>query len=285
MKIINKQILCRPGTVVNEDMVNMNEYGAWVLDGATGLNKKNIVHKESDAKWFVTWWDQYLSHNIHKNESISNIIEKGIKMIKSEFLTITQHQTLSNLDFPSSSIVVLKWHEGGLEYFSLGDVVLIVEQEEKIQTIMDEKVTRLDDHVFKSMKELMVKEKMNVGQAKEELMDLIISNRLLKNTEDGYWILGFDEIAAKKGLCGKIKVDKNTKVLIASDGFSALSDKYDYINRNELIKEIEKTGVEQLYHTLRYIEEKDSDGIYYPRFKKNDDASAIYLNFEKDYSC
>ncbi|MCT4621930.1 MAG: protein phosphatase 2C domain-containing protein [Marinisporobacter sp.] len=285
MKIKNRQILCRPGTQVNEDVANMNEYGAWVLDGATGLNKKNIVGQESDAKWFVTWWDGYLSNQLEKNDSLLNIMEKGIHRIKEEFSKITKEQALSKLDFPSSSIVVLKWHEEELEYFSLGDVALLVQKEERIQTIMDDKITKLDDSVFNSMKKLMMKEKKNMYEAKEIMMDLIIKNRLLKNTEDGYWILGFNEDAAKKGLYGKIKTDTNTRVLIASDGFSALSDKYDYVNRNELIKVIENTGVEKLYDTLRDIEEKDSDGILYPRFKKSDDASAIYLNFENDYRC
>ncbi|WP_165916183.1 hypothetical protein [Marinisporobacter balticus] len=268
MKILNKQILCKAGTKINEDVANMNEYGAWVLDGATGLNGENIVDGESDAKWFVTWWDTYLSNNIYKDENLQKIIEKGIKLIKEEFFNRAKDQNLSKIDFPSSSIVVIKWEKSCLEYFSLGDVLLMLQNEDKIQMIIDHNITKLDHKVFKAMEHLMEKEKKNMIEAKEDVMDLIVSNRLLKNTENGYWILGFNETAAKNGLYGTIKLGNNTKVFIASDGFTALADKYNYLNISEFIPEIEKTGVDKLYHILRDIEEKDSEGQLFPRFKK-----------------
>lgn len=279
MKILDKQILCKAGTSINEDVANINEYSAWVLDGATGLNGKNIMNEESDAKWFVTWWDKYLSNNICKDEKLPNMIRRGIKLIKDEFFNRSNDKNLSKLDFPSSSIVVVKSKNGFLEYFSLGDVLLMFQNEDKTQMIMDHNITKLDNKVFTAMKKIIEKEKKSMGDAKSELMDLIIHNRLLKNTENGYWILGFDENAAKNGVYGKIKIDRNTKAFIASDGFSALADKYNYLNMDNFISEIEKLGLNKLYNKLRDIEEKDSEGKIFPRFKKNDDASAIYIAF------
>ncbi|MCT4595328.1 MAG: hypothetical protein N4A57_13845 [Anaeromicrobium sp.] len=280
MKILKKDIICKGGTKVNEDIANINEYGAWVLDGATGLNGKNIMHEESDAKWFVTWWDEYISKNICRAESLQIIVKRGIKLIKDEFFNFTGGQ-LSKLDFPSSSIVIIRWVDGYLEYFSLGDVALIIQNEEKNEIIMDHKIGKLDNKVFKAIEDLMNREKKTMIEAKGEIMDLIIDNRLLKNREDGYWILGFDERASDNGLYGKIKVRKNTKIFIGSDGFYALGEKYNYLSMDELIKYVEKLGLDKLYNILRRIEEEDWDGKAYPRFKKNDDASAIYLEFEK----
>ena len=67
------KLLCEKGSEsYNEDMVGICKKGAWVLDGATGLNNKNLISKESDAKWYVSWWNKYLEENISKNTSLKN---------------------------------------------------------------------------------------------------------------------------------------------------------------------------------------------------------------------
>ena len=54
LNIRNYSLLCNQGTAkFNEDVVGINPFGAWVLDGATGLNGKNLVSTESDARWYV----------------------------------------------------------------------------------------------------------------------------------------------------------------------------------------------------------------------------------------
>ena len=67
LNIRNYSLLCNQGTAkFNEDVVGINPFGAWVLDGATGLNGKNLVSTESDARWYVQWWNRYLYKNINK---------------------------------------------------------------------------------------------------------------------------------------------------------------------------------------------------------------------------
>ena len=69
------KLLCEKGSEsYNEDMVGICKKGAWVLDGATGLNNKNLISKESDAKWYVSWWNKYLQENISKNTSLKKIV-------------------------------------------------------------------------------------------------------------------------------------------------------------------------------------------------------------------
>ena len=85
MEIKVCDILCYKGSAkYNEDIIGVNPFGAWVLDGATGLNNKNLVSKKSDANWYVNWWNNYLHQNISKKSTLKEIMMDGIEKIKNE---------------------------------------------------------------------------------------------------------------------------------------------------------------------------------------------------------
>ena len=270
--------ICDGSSMINEDVANMNNYGAWILDGATGLNGKNLIDKDSDAKWYVKQWDEYVNKNFHRTDiDLKRIVKEGINVVKDKYYKRVKDKCVKSLDLPSSSIVLTRWIKDTLEYFILGDCTLIIENNNKLNVIKDDSVTRLDNKVFEAMDEIMRKEGKTLSEAKKEVNNLIVRNRLLKNTNEGYWILGFDAEAVDRGLYGKIQCDKDAKLLMASDGFSAITDRYNYIDMENLIHEAQNKGLDNLCRKLRQIEEDDSSGDKYPRFKKNDDASAIYI--------
>ncbi|MEJ8552765.1 hypothetical protein [Tepidibacter sp. Z1-5] len=270
--------ICDGSSIINEDVANINKYGAWILDGATGLNGKNLIDKDSDAKWYVKQWDEYVNKNFHRTDiDLKRIVKEGINVVKDKYYKRVKDKCVKSLDLPSSSIVLTRWIEDTLEYFILGDCTLIIENNNKLNVIKDYSVTRLDNKVFEAMDEIMRKEGKTLSEAKKEVSNLIVRNRLLKNTNDGYWILGFDAEAVDRGLYGKIPFSSDTKLLMASDGFSAITDRYNYIDMKNLIHEAQNKGLDNLCRKLRQIEEEDSSGDKYPRFKKNDDASAIYI--------
>lgn len=270
--------ICDGSSMINEDVANMNNYGAWILDGATGLNGKNLIDKDSDAKWYVKQWDEYVNKNFHRTDiDLKRIVKEGINVVKDKYYKRVKDKCVKSLDLPSSSIVLTRWIKDTLEYFILGDCTLIIENNNKLNVIKDDSVTRLDNKVFEAMDEIMRKEGKTLSEAKKEVNNLIVRNRLLKNTNEGYWILGFDAEAVDRGLYGKIPFSSDTKLLMASDGFSAITDRYNYIDMENLIHEAQNKGLDNLCRKLREIEEDDSSGDKYPRFKKNDDASAIYI--------
>ncbi|MGL5330647.1 MAG: hypothetical protein ACRDD7_15355 [Peptostreptococcaceae bacterium] len=86
ININSYESLCFQGSAkYNEDIIGFTPNGVWVLDGATGLNNKNLVSSESDAKWYVNWWNKYLYQNIHKDKDLKEIMKDGIKEINKEY--------------------------------------------------------------------------------------------------------------------------------------------------------------------------------------------------------
>ena len=199
------KLLCEKGSEsYNEDMVGICKKGAWVLDGATGLNNKNLISKESDAKWYVSWWNKYLEENISKNTSLKKIVLDGLEDIKKEYLLKLNGLKIEELDTPSASAIIIKLYEDKLEYFLLGDCTLLLNDLKKNTIIKDERVCQFDEEVLIRMSELNKIEKLSLVEKKNILLPLIIENRLKKNSEEGYWILEFNKEAVEKSIHGYI---------------------------------------------------------------------------------
>ena len=271
--------LCYKGSAkYNEDIVGYSPFGAWVLDGATGLNNKNLVSDKSDANWYVSWWNSYLHKNIDKEISLKDIMMNGIKLISKDYYSKVNKSKIEKLDTPSSSIAVLKFYDKKLEYFLLGDCTLHFEIDGKLTIIKDRSLCYLDKLVYDEMERLPNLDQLNFEDIKKSVMKTIISNRLKKNTNDGYWILDFDEDAINKSLNGFVDIRNNIKLMLTSDGFSCISDRYNYIDENKLLHKVEEVGVGTIYNKLRKIEKDDYLTTKFPRFKVNDDSSCIYLD-------
>ncbi|MEG1132710.1 MAG: hypothetical protein RSD77_10370 [Romboutsia sp.] len=271
-------LCCQGSAKYNEDVIGINTFGAWVLDGATGLNNKNLVSNKSDANWYVNWWNAYLHKNIDKEITLKEIMNDGIKLISEEYYANTDKDKIEKLDTPSSSIAAVKFYSDKIEYFLLGDCTLHFKIGDKINIIKDRSLCYLDKLVYDEMESLPNLDQLSYEKIKNAVMKTIISNRLKKNTNGGYWILDFDKEAINNSLNGFIAIKDNIKLMLTSDGFSCISDRYNEIEEHELLNEIETNGVGFIYNNLRKIEEDDYLTIKFPRFKINDDSSCIYLD-------
>lgn len=277
------KLLCDKGSgIYNEDMVGICDEGAWVLDGATGLNNKNLISKESDAKWYVSWWNKYLENNISKNKSLKEIVLEGLDDIKLEYLLKLNGIKFKELDTPSASAVILKFHKDKLEYFILGDCTLFLNKLNENIVIKDERVCKFDEEVFARMDKLNRSENLTIIEKKNILIPLIIENRLKKNSEQGYWILEFNKDAVEKSIHGYISIENEVKIMMSSDGFSCAWDKYNIFEIDKIIEIGQYRGINYIRDTIRKLEKEDNKGIIFPRFKESDDSSCVYLHVTKN---
>lgn len=273
--------LCYQGSAkYNEDIIGFNPFGAWVLDGATGLNNKNLISCKSDANWYVNWWNNYLHKNIHNEMTLKELMFNGVKLISDEYYKKVDKNYIERLDTPSSSIAVIKFYNNKLEYFLLGDCTFYFKLGNEISVIKDRTLCVLDKLVYDEMEKLPNLDMLTFEEIKNSVMSTIISNRLKKNTKDGYWILDFDENAIDNAINGFININDNIKIMITSDGFSCISDRYKTIEEQNLINDVEKYGAGEIYSKLRNIESEDFSTTRFPRFKVNDDSSCIYLDID-----
>ena len=277
------KLLCHKGSgEYNEDIVRVCKYGAWILDGSTGLNKKNLISKESDAKWYVSWWDKYLYENINKDKSLKTIVCEGIENIKQEYLSTLAGIRLEKLDMPSASVAIVKFYKDKVEYFLLGDCTIVINDTNENIILKDDGVCKFDNMIFEKMKKLNNNNKsLSVEDKKDILLPYIIENRLKKNSEEGYWILEFDELAVEKSMHDYISINDELKLIISSDGFSCAYDRYNIFSVENIIQIVEENGIEYVNDKVRKLEHEDKNGLIFPRFKESDDSSCAYLHITK----
>lgn len=284
MRILRNDIISHAGNPVNEDIATIHNNSAWVMDGATGLYNKNLVDKDSDAKWFVDEWNDYLLANIENwDKSLKEIIKKGISIIKNKYYNLVDENNIEPLAFPSSGIALIRWYDNKLEYLVLGDCTFMYKDKKGlVKSFKDYKLEQLDGEVISQINKLINGENLSLLEARQKSMDMLIKNRLLRNTSEGYWILGFNESASDNCITGTIDLyeENEYEILLTTDGFYALIDKYKYTNESDIYKLLKDNTLDDLYRKIREIERSDESGIKYPRLKKSDDASAVYLRVE-----
>jgi|AntRauTorcE11897_2_1112592.scaffolds.fasta_scaffold00095_16 hypothetical protein len=284
MKFTKEQTLSFAGKIHNEDAATFNNKSAWVLDGATGLGK-NIISKTSDASWYSQQWDRYLKNNINDtSKTLNEIFKTGMTQIKKEYDKLSSNQKVDNIDMPSAGIALIRQNNKRIEYFLLGDCMLSIKFVNQISHFKMQELDKLDKisikQMIKTYNEGGYKNLVDTRQDKS-VQSILTKNRLLKNTKNGYWVLGFEKQAIDNALTGFIE-NNNYEILLMSDGFYAIKDKYQTANYNQIFEIAKKEGIKQIYKNIRQIEEQDYSANKYPRFKKSDDASAVYFeNSEK----
>lgn len=283
LKISDYKLLCNIGSAdYNEDIIGLSPYGTWVLDGATGLNNKNLVSNESDANWFVNRWNTYLHDNIKNNDSLRNIIRNGIDEIKSEYMNLVSQNKIEPLDFPSCAATILKFHEDKIEYILLGDCTLFYKTKDLVKVYKDTSLDYFDKIVYDKMANIENGEQLTLNEKKSILMPTIISNRLKKNKHDGYWVLEFSKDALENCISGFIEIEDKIELMIMSDGFSCAYDKYNLYTKEEMMDIAKDKGIDYIYNKIRNIEKEDELSVKFPRFKIHDDSSCIYLDIYRN---
>jgi len=282
LKISNYKLLCNKGSGdFNEDIIGLSPHGAWVLDGATGLNNKNLVSTESDAKWYVNWWNKYLHENMNRKDSLKEIMNDGIAEITKEYYKLIGGNEVEELDFPSCSCSILKFYEDKIEYFLLGDCTLFVDSKESVKVLKEDTIGKFDKKVFDYIEKIKGSINMTLIEKKVKVMPIIIENRLKKNTVGGYWALEFSKDAVNNCVNGFIEIKDKIKIMMASDGFSCGYDKYSIFDKEDMIKVANIKGIDYIYRKVREVEKSDEMAIKFPRFKIYDDSSCIYLDVYK----
>lgn len=273
--------ISEPGSEINEDIVYANSKYGWIMDGATGLRKANYTSDKTDARWFVTAWSEYLKGALeHSHDSLKHIVTNGIDSVKEMYLNEVKSDEIGKLDLPSASAGIYRIRESIFEYLLIGDICMAIEDiEGNIEVIKDTRLEALDNIAVDELSRLMTSEGLNFNEAREGIQNLLLKNRLLKNTDNGYWTLEFEKNAVDYCIYDKLPLQTISRVLFMTDGFFAIHSSYNYLSIKDLISFIDKEGLEEAYRILRDIEDEDKECYKYPRFKKSDDASAIYIKY------
>ena len=274
-----EDLICYKGREWNEDYAYLCEDYAFVLDGASNITGEHYTSCNTDAEWYAQKFGKYLEVALKdKDKSIKEIMKQGIIEVTQNYIEIVGDKKI--IDMPSSCVTAIRFDKNRrkMEYFVLGDSGIAMRFNNNIVNITDQVLPKLDGHDLRTMQDIVKEKGITVLEARRYIDKQMFQKRMLKNKPNGYWILGDDVEACEHAMYGVVDVANGGQVLLYTDGFSQIWETVNLYTLEQVFNKL-KSGVNllDLSGELYSIQENDPFCNKYPRFKKRDDTSAIYI--------
>jgi hypothetical protein len=181
---------------------------------------------------------------------------------------------------PSATVTLLRALGDQVEYLVLADAVLLLDTRHGLCMVTDNRVNRL------ATRERTAAFQHPTGSAAHQRwrLRMISVLRRARNQPGGYWVAAADPLAAKHAITDVLPRREVRCAALLSDGASRLVDQFRLATWDEMLVMLDNDGPAELIRRVRAAEATDPDGRRWPRSKRHDDATAVYVSFEKDKS-
>ncbi|HEY3561792.1 MAG TPA: hypothetical protein VGL05_30210 [Kribbella sp.] len=178
---------------------------------------------------------------------------------------------LSHPGTPSAAVaIVRKIGPERWEYAVLGDVTVVFAAPDGPVVVAD---TRISSSASAERSEA---DRWLIGSPEKEAAMVAMKHEELAARNRVYWIAAADPRAASHALTGDVA--DVTRIAILTDG-AARAQTFGLLSWQEVLDTLNAEGPRQLINRVREAEASDPDGRRWPRNKKSDDATAVYINW------
>lgn len=255
----------------NDDAFGFAGARAWVLDGATDLDNAPFMGGASDAAWIA----HFANARLHgATQDLRGAIRDASSAAAAAFAAQLQGRAFERWQSPISSLLMIEENDDGVHGVDLGD----------------SRVFALDAagavHVAGGPPDAADSESTLAAQQTDadkpllrrtETIQMLRRMRAELNREGASWAFCLDPACAEQARAWAFQLARPAHVLLMTDGFAALADRYRAYDVAGLVRAALEKGLQELGRELRAIEHEDAGGAAHPRFKKSDDATALLM--------
>ncbi|QUD88383.1 protein phosphatase 2C domain-containing protein [Phenylobacterium montanum] len=250
---------------------------AAVIDGATGLGGA-LLPGESDAAWLAHRAAERLTVRTGLGDARSALAAVAADL-ESDFLRERIRPPVEMYETPLASLMLLGARgDAWLDALWFGDCCALVQRPGEALQIVGH---AFDGKTGEAQRAARHGRESGAGPAAkanwEQMLPALREHRNRLNQPSGRWVLAPDARCAEMAQSAEIAAPAGTVILLASDGFLALSSDYGRYDPADLVAAAHEQGLAPLLAELRAIEQADPDGLTYPRYKTSDDATAVLL--------
>lgn len=259
----------------NDDAFGHTPGRAWVIDGATDLHQTPLSGEASDAAWLAHW----VSGRLHAAgaETLAEALRWVSASARLEFLALAEGMPSERWKWPIASIVYLEATGLGLSGIDLGDCrVLAMDADGVVQSVGAAQDTAETDAARAAQAATAGQDEKPLYQRDQALTALRLGRAKL-NQPGARWSFGLDPECVAHARTWTLEVKRPAHILLMTDGFAALADRYGAYDAAGLVHAALDKGLHELGRELREIERADAAGARHPRFKPSDDATALLL--------
>jgi hypothetical protein len=258
----------------NEDWAGVLVPGlAVVLDGLSAPDGTGTGCRHG-TPWFVSQLGpRVLAQAADPARSLVDALAEAIQQVAS----LHPGCDLQHPGTPSATMVLLRAGDEGADYLALADAVLVLDTTDGLKVVSDERVNQL------AGKERAAANQVPAGSALKlrRRAQLTRALRRARNRPGGYWVAAADPQAASQAVAGSLPSKTLRRAVLLSDGASRLVDPFGLATWEELLALLDESGPEELLRQVRAAEAVDPEGRQWPRTKRSDDATAVYLTLDQ----
>lgn len=255
----------------NDDAFGLAGARAWVLDGATDLDDKPLMGGASDASWIAHLANQ----SLHRAEGdMREAIRTASAEAARAFAEHAAGRAYERWQSPISSLLMLEETSEGASGLDLGDCRVFGLDADDAVFVGGGPQHAADDEAALAAKQAD-KDKPLLRRA--DTIDMLRRMRAELNRPGSRWTFCLDLACADHARAFSWRLKRPAHLLLMSDGFSALADRYRAYDAAGLVRAALDRGLHELGRELRAIENSDAAGDLHPRFKKSDDATALLM--------
>ena len=271
--------LCGAKNTHCEDALFACERFAFVIDGATGVDGSKVTDAFTDAEWYARTFRDMLQHSLYEDQPILPIMQECVRKTAEAYASFSGAECVK--DKPSAVISLVRERDGMLEYYSLGDSVIILRRKDGgVQYILDDRLVKLDEENFVRMKKIAQEEGIPLLQTFSRIIPYILQNRARMNKTGGYGALAHTVEGLDTAVMGCVPISELKDVLLFSDGFAEAYDLFGlYESPAEMIADVAENGIVQAVKKLHSAQEADPACKKFVRLKFRDDMSVVYARF------
>lgn len=255
----------------NEDEYYTSDDFIFVLDGASGLTKLNVM-TEDDAYWFVNRLKEEIIRR-KGYERIVDIVCESVEAVRDEYKL--DFSKMDKREMPAACLSLFRIKDQKLQYFGLGDSVGIIEKVNgEVECYFDENIERLDMVAFLEMKRISEKQDIPFLSARKFVNNILLQNRDFRNKENGFYALDLTLDWLPGFTYKEWDLNEISRVTCMSDGF------YQFFSfkREECINkliDLMELDLSSCFKELYKLQEEDYTCEKILRSRKRDDTTAI----------
>lgn len=255
----------------NDDASGFAGSRAWVLDGATDLHEAPFSGAKSDASWIAHFANAYL-HSARGD--LLDVTRRASAAAAEAFGALVGGRTYEKWQSPISSLLLIEETSSGIRGVDLGDSRVFALGADGSVQVAGGPPDAADDESELAAKQTDGDKPL---LRRESTIQLLRTMRAGINRPGTQWTFGIDPACADHARSWSFELSRTAHVLLMTDGFSALVDRYRAYDAAGLVRAALDKGLQELGRELRAIEAADAGGALHPRFKPSDDATALLM--------
>ena len=268
----------RPGSAEKptEDFTAAGPHVALVLDGLSAPPELGMGCTHG-TPWYVAELGTRLLHGAGTRplDPLPDIVAEAIEAVAALH---SGSCDLTHPGTPSSSVALLRIGEQTIDYLSIFDSVILLDGPAGPRVITDLRVDSYAQQEHKATQQYEI----GTAEHKQAVSRLVAAQRPWRNRPEGYWVAAATTRSAYEAVTGSVPRSAVTRAAVLSDGASCLVDRYEAMDWRQLLALLERSGPGEVIAQVRAAEAEDPLGRRWPRYKRSDDSTVVFCEFEPD---